>query len=175
MSLPFSLWRDEVASNACSSASILASLARASSSSSWALAAALEEPEALDLVPMLKCWADCSETCWLWSWSCIVVVFINVVVELGPEARGDSPMRSAELKPEGRAVSVGPNDFSLADRTESALSTALVREVMSLALGFAMAFDKASEALRVCVSPIASVTVRGIQAGSGAPAQVNLI
>ena len=34
MSLPFSLWRDEVESNACSSACILASLALASSSSS---------------------------------------------------------------------------------------------------------------------------------------------
>ena len=101
MSLPFSLWRDEVASNACSSASILASLALASSSSSWALAAALEEPEALDLVPMLKCWADCRETCWL----LVVDVFNKVVVELGPEACGEAIARSVAARPDGRAGS----------------------------------------------------------------------
>ena len=96
-----------------------------------------------------------------------MVVVNNVVVELGPEGSGELPMRSAELKPEGLAVSVGPNDFSLADLIDNALLTADVKDIISAALGLEMAFASASEAERVFVTPIASVTVLGTQVGRG--------
>ena len=69
----------------------------------------MEEPEALDLVPMLKCWAGFRDTSWLW----VVDVLSNVVVELGPEARGDPIARSAAARPDGRAGSETQNDLSL--------------------------------------------------------------
>ena len=94
-------------------------------------------------------------------------VFNNVVAELGPEACGDIPKRSAALRPDGLAVSEVINDLSLALFIERALPTADVKEVISAALGLEMALANASEADRVFVIPIASVKVFGTQAGTG--------
>ena len=97
----------------------------------------------------------------------MVVVLSNVVVELGPEACGESPCRSAAARPEGRAVSEGMNDLSLADLIDNALPTADVKDIISAALGLEMALANASEAVRVLVTPMASVTVFGTQVGRG--------
>ena len=76
-------------------------------------------------------------------------VLSNVVVELGPEARGEFPRRSAAARPDGRAVSEQWNDFSLADLIDNARFTAEVKKLISDALGFAIALDKAAEADKV--------------------------
>ena len=94
-------------------------------------------------------------------------MFNKVVVELGPEACGDTPMRSVAARPEGLAGSEILYDLSLADLIERALPIADVKEVISAALGLEMALANASEADRVFVIPIASVNVFGTQAGTG--------
>ena len=89
------------------------------------------------------------------------------MVELGPEACGDGPDRSAAARPDGRAVSEQLNDLSLADLIDNALPTADVRDNISAALGLEMALANASEAVRVLVNPIASINLLGTQPGSG--------
>ena len=106
-----------------------------------------------------------------------MVVLSNVVVELGPEACGELPCRSAAARPEGRAGSEGMNDLSLADRIDNARPTAEDKEVISAARGLEMALASASEADSVLVNPIASVTVLGthVGRGTGEDIQSNLI
>ena len=70
-----------------------------------------------------------------------MVVVSTVVVELGPEACGELPCRSAAARPEGRAVSEGMNDFSLADLIDNARPTAEVNELIPDARGLAIALD----------------------------------
>ena len=96
-----------------------------------------------------------------------MVVVINVVVELGPEASGEFPERSAAARPDGLAGSEFRNDFSLVDFIDNALPTADVKDNISSARGFEMALASASEALSVLVNPIASVIVFGTQVGRG--------
>ena len=96
-----------------------------------------------------------------------MVVVINVVVELGPEASGEFPERSAAARPDGLVASAFWNDFSLVDLIDNALPTADVKDDISAALGLEMAFANASEAVRVLVKPNAFVTVFGTQVGRG--------